>query len=75
MCLYMTIKISIFKYMKINKQLFNEDYDIHTTMVGDHNKFLYLNQERNKIVITPIPGLSTHCMEGLMSPTIEWSKI
>jgi hypothetical protein len=59
----------------INKQLFNEDYDIHTTMVGDHNKFLYLNQERNKIVITPIPGLSTHCMEGLMSPTIEWNKI
>ena len=59
----------------INKQLFNEDYDIHTTMVGDHNKFLYLNQERNKIVITPIPGLSTHCMDGLMSPIIEWDKI
>ena len=44
-------------------------------MVGDHNKFLYLNQERNKIVITPIPGLSTHCMDGLMSPIIEWDKI
>lgn len=59
----------------INKEVFNEDFAIHTTMSGDHNKFLYLGQEKNRLVITPIPGLSTHCMEGLMSPTIDWSKI
>ena len=56
-------------------QLFDLDYDIHTSIVGDHNKFLQLAEERNRMVITPIPGLSTHCMEGLMSPTIKWDKL
>jgi hypothetical protein len=59
----------------INKQILEEDFDILSTMVGDHNKFTYLNQTRNRFVLTPIPGLSTHCMEGLMSPTIDWSQI
>jgi len=59
----------------IPKKVFDEDFDILSTMEGDHNKFLYLNQYRNRFVLTPIPGLSTHCMEGLMSPTIDWSKI
>ena len=58
----------------ITRELFDLDYDIHTTVPGDHNKFLQLNAERKRAVITPIPGLSTHCMEGLMSPTINWSK-
>jgi hypothetical protein len=58
----------------INRELFESDYDIHTSVVGDHNKFLQLAEERNRMVITPIPGLSTHCMEGLMSPTINWEK-
>jgi len=59
----------------IPKQILDEDFDILSTMVGDHNKFLYLNENRNRHVLTPIPGLSTHCMEGLMSPTIDWNKI
>ena len=59
----------------ITKQLFDLDYDIHTSIVGDHNKFLQLAEDRNRMVITPIPGLSTHCMEGLMSPTIKWDKL
>jgi len=56
----------------IPKQILDEDFDILSTMVGDHNKFLWLNQNRERSVITPIPGLSTHCMVGLMSPTINW---
>ena len=59
----------------ISKKILEEDYDILYTMIGDHNKFLYLNEQRNRFVLTPIPGLSTHCMKGLMSPTIDWSKI
>ena len=43
--------------------------------MGDHNKWLYLNESKNRFIITPLPGLSTHCMEGLMSPTINWEKI
>jgi hypothetical protein len=59
----------------INRKRFEEDYDIQSTHVGDHNTFLYLNEHRNRFVLTPIPGLSTHCMENLMSPTIDWEDI
>jgi len=59
----------------LTKELFNQDYDILSTMEGDHNKWLWLNQHKNRSIISPIPGLSTHCMEGLMSPTINWSKV
>ena len=59
----------------INKSLLEEDFDILSTTKGDHDKFLWLNKNRNRFVTTPIPGLSTHCMRGLMSPTIDWEKI
>ncbi len=59
----------------LTKELFNHDYDTLSTMEGDHNKWLWLNQHKNRSIISPIPGLSTHCMEGLMSPTIDWSKV
>lgn len=59
----------------IPKYIFNEDYNEHTTISGDHNKFLHLSQIKNRFVLTPIPGLSTHCMEGLLSPTINWTEI
>lgn len=59
----------------ISKKVLNEDYDILTTMAGDHNKFLWLNENKNRFVFTPIPGLSTHCMRGLLSPTINWNKL
>ena len=59
----------------ITSELLEQDYDFLTSVEGDHNKFLQLGEERNRMVITPIPGLSTHCMEGLMSPTINWKNI
>jgi len=59
----------------INRKIFEEDYDIWSTTIGDHNTFLYLNEHKNRFVFTPIPGLSTHCMNGLMSPTINWQQI
>lgn len=59
----------------ISKKLFEQDYDILSTMEGDHNKFLWLNENRNRFVLTPIPGLSTHCIDGLLSPTLDWKHI
>ena len=59
----------------ITGKLLREDCDILGTMEGDHNKFLYLNKARGRFVCTPIPGLSTHCMRGLESPTINWEAI
>jgi hypothetical protein len=59
----------------IPKNIFIEDEDINTGGPGDHDKFLRLNSTRYRFVLTPIPGLSTHCMEGLLSPTIDWKQI
>jgi len=59
-------------------KIFREDYDDHTgvtTPVGDHHKWLFLSETKNRFVLTPVPGLSTHCMEGLLSPTVDWSMI
>jgi hypothetical protein len=59
----------------VNRKTFDKDYDIQSTHIGDHNTFLWLNENRQRSVLTPIPGLSTHCMEGLLSPCIDWEKI
>ena len=59
----------------IPKYIFEEDYNDHTSISGDHNKFLHLNELKDRFILTPIPGLSTHCMESLLSPTIDWKQI
>jgi hypothetical protein len=59
----------------VSEELFKQDYDILSTMEGDHNKWLWLSANRGRSVITAIPGLATHCMEGLLSPTINWEQI
>jgi hypothetical protein len=59
----------------INKQLFDADYDIHTTFVGDHHKFLWLSKNRGRLVLSPIPSLSTHNVSNLMAPLIDWDTI
>jgi hypothetical protein len=59
----------------VPKHIFLEDYKDHTTIEGDHGKWLWLNENKGRFVITPIPSLSTHCMDFLMSPIIDWKKI
>jgi hypothetical protein len=59
----------------IKKQLLLEDEDINTSGPGDHERFIERFNKKQRMVLTPIPGLSTHCMEGLMSPTIDWELI
>jgi hypothetical protein len=62
----------------VPKKVILEDYDDQTgvtTPIGDHHKWLFLNETKNRFVLSPIPGLSTHCMEGLLSPIIDWKQI
>lgn len=59
----------------LTKKLFDEDYDTLHDMQGDHNKFLWLNHNKSRTILSPIPGLSTHCMNGLLSPCINWKEI
>lgn len=58
----------------LRKKLFDEDYDVQSTSTEDHNKFIWLTQNRGRHVLTPIPGLSTHCVIEY-SPTINWEEV
>lgn len=57
-----------------------EDFEIHkhysdaspNGISMDHNKFVHLSN-LGKILITSIPGYSTHC-DHLQSPTIDWKN-
>jgi hypothetical protein len=59
----------------INKKILNEDYDVHVGYYGDHHKFIWLGENRSRLVLTPIPSLSTHCEIEWMSPIIDWSNM
>jgi hypothetical protein len=57
-----------------------EDYDIIKTYANnqywnDFQMFLKLLTEKNRSLITPIPGYATHGETAWLSPLTDWSKI
>jgi hypothetical protein len=48
------------------------DYDIFQLGMPDYHFFKALREDRGRTLLTPIPGLSTHCMEGYLSPFVDW---
>jgi hypothetical protein len=59
----------------LSRKVFLEDVELWAREVGDHHQFTELCQTRGRVLLTPIHGLSTHCMEKYLSPTINWSKV
>lgn len=59
----------------INSKILNEDFDIHTNFYGDHDKFIWLGQNKNRFILSPIPSLSTHCVNDFLAPTINWKHV
>lgn len=51
-----------------------EDYDIHHDRLGDHNKWMKL-AEKNRAVLSCMPGRATHCMENYLSPCVDWKAV
>ncbi len=52
-----------------------EDVGLWAMEVQDHYLFTELCQNRGRVLLTPVPGLATHCMEGYLSPTIDWAQL
>jgi hypothetical protein len=59
----------------VNKDILHQDYDVHTTFYSDHDKFIELGKTRNRIIITPMPSLSTHCEIEWLAPLINWEHV
>jgi hypothetical protein len=60
----------------LSKQLFDKDYEVHTSGQADNTRFGILTKEPyNRIVLSFMPGLSTHLHTHFMSPLIDWQTI
>lgn len=59
----------------ITKGEMMRDYDIWTSNLTDYILFPKLQEERGRVLLTPIPGLATHCMAGYLSPIIDWQTL
>ena len=59
----------------VSTKILKEDAKIIENGGGDHEFFTALAEKRSRTIISPIPGLSTHCMKDFLSPGIDWEKI
>lgn len=61
-----------FKTLKEDKKI-HYQYSFNVEPTADHQKFLELNQ-KNKYLISCLPGYSTHCVNEWISPCINWEQ-
>lgn len=59
----------------VRRNTFAEDAAYWARAVQDHFQFQDLFEHKRRLLVSPIPGLSTHCMQGYLSPSIEWEKL
>ena len=59
-----------------SRQLLEKDSDIFfIPKMADHLLFTMLSCAKNRRLLSPIQGLSTHCMEKWMSPGVDWRSL
>lgn len=59
----------------VNSKVLNEDAQLIKSSGGDHEFFTALTEHHSRKIISPIPGLSTHCMKDFLSPGVDWKTI
>jgi hypothetical protein len=58
----------------VKSSTFKSDFDILSQGLPDYQFFNILVEQRRRVLLTPIPGLSTHSMDGYLSPAISWES-
>ena len=69
-----TVPSSCASYI-LQRATLEADYDVLSLGLPDYHFFNQLTGERQRTLITPLPGLSTHCMAGYLSPTVDWERL
>jgi hypothetical protein len=64
---------SLFSTLKHNKEIHLRFSDTKVGFTFDHQKFVYL-AEKGQILVSSVPGFSTHVENGLLSPIEGWHK-
>jgi len=67
-----TVPSTCYSFVVSAKKL-KEDIEILKSDLMDHQMFAELEKKR-RVVLSPIPGLATHCMVNLLSPGVEWER-
>ena len=59
----------------LNKAALERDFDVICSGKVDYFIFSEIVGVRGRRLLTPIPGLSTHSMEGYLSPNVDWAAL
>jgi hypothetical protein len=59
----------------LEKYILERDYAVFSSGLTDYHFFSKLVGQLGRILLTPVPGLATHSMEGYLSPTVNWEKL
>jgi hypothetical protein len=59
----------------LSRAALQQDMDVLGQGLNDYFFFSKLIGERGRTLLTPLPGLATHSMEGYLSPTVQWDTL
>lgn len=59
----------------LEKRVLDRDYQILGSGRTDYYFFSTLIAEGGRVLLTPVPGLATHSMEGYLSPVVDWGRL
>lgn len=63
----------LYKTLKRDMQVHKDYCDLSVGYTRDHEKFVELGKQ-GKILVSSIPGYSTHCETEFLSPVINWQE-
>jgi len=59
----------------MSERTFRRDYLYFKYVERDRRNFPFLTKLLGRTLLTPMPGLSTHSAEGLLSPGVDWKAV
>ena len=58
----------------LNKHTFDRDYEVFRACLDDRRLFEKLVGKNGRVLLSPVPSLSTHVMAEHLSPVVDWEK-